>query len=743
MQLGVLTSGGDAPGMNAAVRAVVRTALERGASVYTIHEGYQGMVDGGDRIHKASWGDVSSILERGGTVLGTARCKEFRTREGRRQAALNLVTAGIDRLVIIGGDGSLTGAETLVAEWPSLLGELVAAGAIAADAEARHPKLRVVGLVGSIDNDMAGADTTIGADTALHRVTEALDAISSTAASHKRTFVIEVMGRNCGYLALMSAVGSGADFAFIPEDPPPAERWREDLVSHLRASRAAGRRHSVVVVAEGARDDRGQPISASEVREVLEAGLGGEVRLTVLGHVQRGGAPSAFDRNQGTLLGYHAALALLDHEDPVEAPVLVGMKGNRIVRLPLDACLAQNRAIVEAIEAKDYKRAMSLRGGGFRAAHAVLQMMVQSQPEGRAAGSGERRLRLAVLNAGAPAPGMNAAVRAVVRFALERGHEVLGVENGFEGLAIGRVRPLAWMDVSGWAARGGSELGTRHSALQGKDLYGIARNVEELGIDGIIVVGGLSGYLAAHRILTERDDYPALAVPIVCLPVSISNNLPGSELAIGADTALNSIVGAIDRIRQSASAQQRCFVVEVMGRRCGYLATMSGLATGAERTYIHEEGVTIHDLIVDLELMQRGFRAGRRLGLIVRSEEINEVYDARFMEQLFEQEGGNLFDVRVAILGHMQQGGQPSPFDRANANRYAKACVDFVVDRAQRREAEGAFVGSEGGTTAIHDLAELPRLLDQSQWRPKQQWWMALRHIARQLARVETGTTRG
>ncbi|MBE0695647.1 MAG: 6-phosphofructokinase, partial [Anaerolineaceae bacterium] len=201
--IGVLTSGGDAPGMNAVLRAVVRTALRRGAKIYAIYEGYQGMVDGGTQIRSLDWNDVGGIMQRGGTMIGTARCAEFRTREGRQRAAKNLMERGIDRLVVIGGDGSLTGANIFRQEWPSLLADLVAQGEISEETAAQHPNLAITGLVGSIDNDFSGTDMTIGADTALQRITAALDQIGSTAASHQRTFVVEVMGRNCGYLALM------------------------------------------------------------------------------------------------------------------------------------------------------------------------------------------------------------------------------------------------------------------------------------------------------------------------------------------------------------------------------------------------------------------------------------------------------------------------------------------------------------------------------------------------------------
>ena len=179
-----------------------------------------GMVDGGDMIKQMDWGSVGGILHKGGTIIGTARCMEFREREGRLRAAENLIERKIDNLVVIGGDGSLTGANLFSIEWPSLVEELLKKKKISKAQATAHPRLNIVGLVGSIDNDLSGTDMTIGADTALRRISEALNAIDSTAASHRRTFIVEVMGRNCGYLALVSALSSGADYVFIPECPP-------------------------------------------------------------------------------------------------------------------------------------------------------------------------------------------------------------------------------------------------------------------------------------------------------------------------------------------------------------------------------------------------------------------------------------------------------------------------------------------------------------------------------------------
>ena len=311
-RLAVLTSGGDAPGMNAALRAVVRTALAQDAEVFAIYEGYQGLIEGGERLCALNWDAVGGILHKGGTIIGTARSTEFRTRAGRLKAVQTLVQQGIDALIVIGGDGSLTGAITLHSEWPELLAELAGQGVLSAEQVAQYPALSVVGLVGSIDNDMYGTDMTIGVDTALHRIVYAVDALSSTAASHQRVFVVEVMGRHCGYLALMGALASGADFVLIPENPPEGEDWADKMCEALRAGRRIGRRDSIVIIAEGAQDRTGKPITSAYVKQVLEEKLHEDVRITVLGHVQRGGSPSAQDRILSTLMGAAAVKAALE-----------------------------------------------------------------------------------------------------------------------------------------------------------------------------------------------------------------------------------------------------------------------------------------------------------------------------------------------------------------------------------------------------------------------------------------------
>lgn len=730
-RIGVLTSGGDAQGMNAAVRAVVRMALEKNIEVFAVYEGYQGMVDGGDSIRPIGWNDVGGILQLGGTMIGSARCHEFRERPGRLKAAKNLVINGIEGLAIIGGDGSLTGAHILQKEWKGLLAELAEAGQISWDVVEKNQSLSIVGLVGSIDNDMHGTDMTIGADTALHRIVDAIDNISSTAASHQRSFVVEVMGRRCGYLALMGALATGSDWALIPESPPDLDEWEEKMCEVLQKGRQVGRRDSIVIIAEGAQDRNGKPITSQYVQEVLERRLGEDTRVTVLGHVQRGGSPSAFDRNMSTLLGADAVDALLAVEARDE-PLVIGIQGNKITRTPLSNCLHDTWAVADAIRERDYEKAMALRGGSFSDSFHMLKTLVRTFPHDPV--PGQRRLRIAVMHGGGPAPGMNTAVRAAVRLGTDKGHIMLGVHNGFRGLVNGEIEELDWMSVAGFTTKGGAELGTNRFVPKGRDFYAIARTLEEQQIEGILLIGGWSGYESMLELFNKRANYPAFDIPMVCLPATINNNLPGTELSVGADTALNSIVWAVDKIKQSAVASQRVFIVEVMGHFCGYLTLMSAMATGAERAYLHEQGVTLHDLANDVEELSIGFRKGNRLGLLIRNEKANVIYNTAFMAALFEEEGGDLFDVRQAILGHLQQGGSPSPFDRILATRFAAKSIEYLENEIEREDFTSACIGQLRGKIQFTDLRDVPRLLDKDFARPKKQWWMGLQDIVEIMA---------
>ena len=728
VRIGVLTSGGDAQGMNAAVRAVVRTTLRLGAQPYAVMEGWAGAVAGGEGIRPLNWDSVGSILHRGGTIIGTARSKEFPTREGMLSAAANLLEHGIDRLVVIGGDGSLTGTNEFRKAWPSLLAELIETGRITPEVAAAHAQLMIAGLVGSIDNDLVGTDMTIGADSALHRIMEAIDSLSSTAASHQRTFVIEVMGRHCGYLALMSAVAGGCDYVFVPE-LPPADGWEEDMCNKLQAGRAAGRRDSMVIVAEGAQDREGNRITAADVCDVLEERLGEDARVTILGHVQRGGRPSAYDRWMSTLLGYAAAQEVL-RATPESEPHIIGVRHNRIAHLPLMQSVENTRAVATYIKDGDYEAAVAARGTSFAQMLQIFENM--STPPLQSShneASPVKNKRVAILHAGGLAPGMNTAARAAVRLGIDHGLTMLGIEGGFPGLLNGAVKELSWADVEGWVGEGGAALGTHRDYPTIEQLYSIGRSLESNHIDGLIVIGGFNAYLGAHTLIKERDRYPAFNIPIVCVPASIDNNLPGSELSIGADTAVNSTVSTLDAIKLSASASKRCFVAEVMGRRCGYLTLISGLATGAEKVYLPEHDASLDEIASATSDMVKYFRDGRRLYLVLRNEAACGLYSTKLLADVFAQESNGLYDVRESVIGHVQQGGNPTAFDRLMATRLVTNAMKVLVDELVAGTARGHYVGLVNGEFRDSPLAHMNDELDLVNRRPRDQWWLRLEHV--------------
>lgn len=726
VKIGVLTSGGDAQGMNAAVRAVVRTALARGAQPYAILDGWAGAVKGEACIREMSWSDASGILAEGGTVIGTARCPEFREYEGRHAAALHLIEKGIDRLVVIGGDGSLSGTEEFRTEWSQHLSELVDEGAISAQQAQLHQRLYIVGLVGSIDNDMVGTDMTIGADSALHRIVDAIDQISSTAASHQRTFVVEVMGRHCGYLPLMSAVAGGADYVFTPEDPA-RDGWEDEMVERLKEGRAAGRRESIIIVAEGATDRAGNPISSQDIADAFKERTGEDARITILGHVQRGGVPSAYDRWMSTLLGFAAVQEILNPADPDVATIL-GVRHNRVTRIPLMEAVHQTRGVKDLIKAGDFAAAQAARGRSFTVMVGINQLLSTPPTLAENPPSGSAK-RVAIIHAGGLAPGMNTAARAAVRLGIAKGWTMLGIDGSWAGLADNQVRELTWDDVEGWAFHGGAELGTRRPVPSVNEYYALGRAIERNEIDALLVVGGLNAYLAVKEMTSELDRYPAFRIPIVLVPASIDNNLPGAELAIGTDTALNNAVWALDRIKESAAASKRCFVAELMGRRCGYLTLMSGIASGAEYAYLNEENTTLAAIDEDAHRLRETFEAGRRLFLVVVNEEADAHYNREFLANVFEAESDGLYDVRSSALGHLQQGGAPSPYDRLLATRLVFAALSELDGQFSQGCSQAVYIGDVGNAIQVRPVDRMFDDLDMANRRPFDQWWLDLRPI--------------
>ncbi|MFA6400029.1 MAG: 6-phosphofructokinase [Salinivirgaceae bacterium] len=312
-RIGVLTSGGDAPGMNAAIRAVTRMAIYHGLEVYGIRSGYHGMIN--DQIKKLESSHVSNIIQLGGTILKTARSAEFRTVEGRAQAFTNLQKHKIDALVIIGGDGSLTGARLFSDE---------------------HD-IPCVGIPGTIDNDLYGTDYTIGYDTAINTVVEAVDKIRDTASAHNRLFFVEVMGRDAGFIALRSGIACGAEAILVPERDTPYPKLKKYLETGFVNKKTSG----IVIVAEGEQQGGAYEIA----KRVQEDFSQYDVKVTVLGHIQRGGSPSAYDRVTASHMGAAAVDALLDDQKSV----MIGIVNNKIVHIPFNKTIKAHKGLNEEL----------------------------------------------------------------------------------------------------------------------------------------------------------------------------------------------------------------------------------------------------------------------------------------------------------------------------------------------------------------------------------------------------------
>ncbi|HSQ40493.1 MAG TPA: 6-phosphofructokinase [Anaerolineales bacterium] len=307
LTIGILTSGGDAPGMNACIRAVVRTGMTNNARMLGVYNGFEGLIDG--EYHPLGPRDVGGILQRGGTILRTRRSKRFMEKSGQRDAIRKMNEAGMDALIVIGGDGSLRGAQVL-----------------------HEQGVRVIGIPASIDNDIWGTDIAIGVDTAMNTIMDAVDKLRDTASSHSRAFLVETMGRNCGYLAVMAGIVSGAEDVLIPE----VQTTVDDIATSIENAYMRGKNHSIIIIAEGS------GFRATELAKSLEdKDVGFRTRVTVLGHIQRGGSPTAYDRLLASRMGFKAVEGLIKGQ----SGMMTGLKDRGIDFIPIPDVVANKRTV--------------------------------------------------------------------------------------------------------------------------------------------------------------------------------------------------------------------------------------------------------------------------------------------------------------------------------------------------------------------------------------------------------------
>jgi 6-phosphofructokinase 1 len=358
-------------------------------------------------------------------------------------------------------------------------------------------------------------------------------------------------------------------------------------------------------------------------------------------------------------------------------------------------------------------------------------------------------MKIGFINVGAPAGGMNAAVRAGVAYCLSRGHEPIAIHNGFAGFArhhddepLGSVRPFNWLEVDGWASKGGSEIGTNRELPSESGMETIANLIEKYEFDALFLVGGFEAFHAIAQMRKARDQFPSLCIPMVLLPATISNNVPGTEYSLGSDTCLNELVNYCDKIKLSASAtRRRVFVIETQGGRCGYVATLGGLAIGASAVYTPEEGMSLEMLNADVNHLKEIFkhdkgqsRAGR---LILINEKASKVYHAKLIADIIREEAHERFESRDSIPGHVQQGGVPSPMDRSRAVRLAIKCIQHLEqfgknahNKVKRDPMSSSVIGIRGASIVFTPMQELEESgTDWSNRRPLHAYWLGMKDV--------------
>ncbi|HYA40798.1 MAG TPA: 6-phosphofructokinase, partial [Syntrophobacteraceae bacterium] len=343
--------------------------------------------------------------------------------------------------------------------------------------------------------------------------------------------------------------------------------------------------------------------------------------------------------------------------------------------------------------------------------------------------------KVVIMTGGADAPGMNAALSIAARHLLNQGVQVVGSRDEFYGLIHGDFIDLDWNELVGWVGHPSSNIGTARSDVTMDDFGRIADNIRKFNIKGIIAIGGWGTYQHIEQLVKMRAGFPEFDVPIMLVPATIDNNLPCTELCIGSDTALNNIVGAVDKIRHTAGATRRAFIVEVMGKECGFLALMGALAAGAEKAYLPETGISLAELNGNVVELKDSFACGKRMVIYVRNEQASRHYTTDFLRRLLEEESNGEFEVRSAVLGHVQRGGFPTAFDRILAGRIGAGAAGALLKSMKSGSNEVLVFGLNEGKIKSCAFSEALEQMDTVHERPKVQWFLDLYYMARSLAK--------
>lgn len=718
--IAILTSGGDAPGMNSAIWAITKTAIKHRSRVLGVMNGFEGLING--YIRDLTEEECTAYIIKGGTFLKSARSSEFRTKEGRAKAIENLRGRKVDVLVVIGGDGSMRGALQISQEFPGL---------------------NVVFVAASIDHDIPGTES-IGAATALHRIIESVDCIESTMNSHHRAFVVEVMGRRCGWLALMSAFASNASYVLLPEDPKPREQWEEELVEAIKKKRETGKGCSYIILSEGAVSYDGTRITPEDVCKVLHEKLGLESRATVLGHTQRGGFPCAYDRVLAPMVGVMAA------EVALSKPGAYGiyMEFNEGKIMDLETCVGMCDKIDGLITSKDTAGLQRARGKDFMEMYEIVKKRARV-PKKEIGGN------IAVAHVGSGSAGADEILLTIAEYGRLEGKRVYAVDGGLVGLIDGKVRcvtenclqssekkrifvsPKQLKGIQGekWAKmekRWDEKVRFKetdivdcppHKVLSSDGVEGrgmeanrtfkvspelIKKALENLNCDVLVLIGGFDALIGAKKLMN-------IGVKVLVTPCTVSNNLPGTDESIGSDTALDTITSLCDNLK-TGNQGKMAFVVEVHGGECGYLTVASGLAIGAIDCYFPEETGIIKRIRRTAKNLTRTFKKQKSCQLVIRGDGAMKGVCNETLAKILETDGGTRYNVRHCTLGYIQKGNVATAIDRVKAARIGAACVQFDKTGSWVLGNKGWGVQATTVEDAIKDVNEEKRRVKKATW---------------------------
>jgi 6-phosphofructokinase 1 len=640
--------------------------------VYGIRDAYRGLVDGGESIFPLDWVDVSWSFREGGTFLGSARFTDLvgdseNARELKLKVLLNLKSRGITGLVVIGGDGSLTGAEQLWAFFRDSRHR---------SQELRDGELAIVGIPGSIGNDIAFTDMSIGVDTTLNTIVECIDKLRDTATSHRRVSIVEVMGRLRGYLAVMSGLATGADRVYIREENI-SQNELHTMLSLLQESFHQGQRAGVIIRSEGANCSTG--FLKETIALLLEPKR--EVRETVLGHLQRGGNPTGFERVLATRMGVRAVQFL---EDGIAEPQMTGLTANTIEPVPV-------HRILQRVREPAFREQLSpnTRKAFF------LARKLEEPPHKNPCGT-----RIAVLTDGNNVSGMNLAIRALARLAINEGIETVGIKGGFAGLVQGseNMLHLSWsmLELKGILRRAGTLLGVSSNGFptDGKDFLIMRKQVEQFKLHGLVAIGDARTYNYAQNLSA------LIQIPIVGIPAALCCNVVGTDWVIGMDSALNDLLRGIDRASDAANVQKKIFIVHIKGEYCACLVKLAGLAGGVELLIVDEgrgQEAFKQQVQEKIRQLQRIVGLGKSFATILFFSENYEEADDRLRHVARSlREAGITPEPAMISLETSLGGIIPTAFDRILAQRLGEQALITLRQKMESRDHSFHTVGITG-----------------------------------------------